>query len=133
MQITISTHYDITNTDVTRKFNKNYLPLKNSKVTVTSEEQWVKARRQQSNFETLIQIVSLRSQPYNISVTKTNTIWELRFTVDSTEVFKLANDHLAILRDDCSNVPMLTDLNETSTLPGYIIGDENTWFTLNEL
>ena len=133
MRITISTYFDITQTNVTRKFNKHALPLRTGSKTITNEIEWILARRQQSNLETIIQLISLRSQPTVTAITNGDDVWHLEFTIESAGVSQDNNDEFGILKSDFQNVPMLTDLTETMDLSGYLNIDENIWIKLDEI
>lgn len=81
---------------------------------------WLHKRNTQCNFDTIIQAVSLRSQPENISTpTEVNIIddyfgiegpvrgWKFDFEIRSISVFSDGNDELAYLKQDCQDVPMV--------------------------
>jgi len=94
-----------------------------------------KKRNQQSNFETLLQIIGLRSQPEDITdpeksmiqltksvmgsqySTKTKVlVWHFTFTVSKPDIFSENDDDLAKLISDCVGIPMITGLDEWSKL-----------------
>jgi hypothetical protein len=91
-----------------------------------------KQRNQQRNFETIIQVVSLRSQPENITtplvvsnaeivwgnnyVDKHVTAWQFTFIVSQRGVFYDGKKELGHLLNDCQYVPMITDLDESVKL-----------------
>lgn len=102
-------------------------------------------RSQQSNLETILQIVGMRSQPEDIteptvqqvklddawgyiyakSKQKTAKAWSFEFTVSHASVFNNGIDTLGNLIQDCAGVPMLTQLDETLKLPQQLeISDE---------
>ena len=80
---------------------------------------WVYKRNTQCNFDTILQAISLRSQPENISQPKRIKIiddyfengetmcWMFNFEVRSVSVFSNGNDELAYLKEDVRDVPML--------------------------
>lgn len=90
-----------------------------------------KKRNQQSNFETLLQIIGMRSQPEDITdpeksmiqlaksvmgsqySTKTKVLsWHFTFIVHQLEVFSENDNDLAKLIQDCADIPMITGLDE---------------------
>lgn len=99
-------------------------------------------RNQQRNWETLIQCLSLRCQPlnisgpYNFSTNEGNLFWQFTFETDRDEIFADGNDSLGFLKQDCNGVPMIIGLTETERelfLTPYLItsGDNpNTIFEL---
>jgi hypothetical protein len=91
---------------------------------------------QQANFETVLQVISLRSQPENITETtisqtrfrpdsewgtayrSRNNVkcWQFEFTVAHTKVFAREDNELGALLADCQNVPMIKDLDEWASI-----------------
>lgn len=92
----------------------------------------IKQRNQQSNFETLLQIISLRSQPENITIPeieKTNLkswgdgykkqdvpSWIFTFEIIHNAVFNNGSNELGNLYSDCEGVPMILGLDEFKEL-----------------
>jgi len=116
--IKIHTDFDITNTGVVRNYKEGLLPRKVNGNLITSAEEWTKLRQQQANWETLIQIISLRAQPLDIHTTVNAKDWTLEFNVDHVGVFLKDGDLLGRLKEDITNVPLLTDLDEHKDLEG---------------
>ena len=142
MRIKCYTLYDITQTNVNfRKKNTEIVP-----------EDEMKKRSQQSNFETILQIINMRSQPeeiseseltviniddlknfnfgylyeksYNKTISKIN-VWSFTFSVDHADVFNNGINDLGSLSDDCNQVPMILKLEETFKLSNQMnISDE---------
>lgn len=91
----------------------------------------LKLRNQQSNLETLLQIISLRCQPEDVSAPERSNVkktwgskysgkmqhWSFSFTISQTAVFRLDGDELGNLKLDCIGVPMIIGLDE---YPGLI-------------
>jgi len=119
--IKIHSDFDITNTGVVRNYRNEQLPIKVNGKTISSKEEWLKLRRQQSNWETMIQLISLRAQPYNIHTTVNKSDWTLEFDVDHVDVFRKNGDLLGLLKEDIANVPLLTGLDEHKDLEGVSI------------
>jgi len=128
------TLFDITKTGVI-----NRKPPINGSPEKTHE--WEKRRNTQANFDTILQVISLRSQPENISETKVidiyfkefgnfgfiydieeniQHIWTFEFTISHGGVFNDGIDELGNLFNDCHNVPMIKVNNEFSKLPMYL-------------
>lgn len=126
MRIRCITLYDVTKTGVSsRRKLLDHLP---------SDE---RLRKQQSNFETLLQIIGLRCQPEDIttpaiieidktlwgseySILKKIAAWQFEFTVDNDAIYHQDNDQLFHLRNDCVGVPMIVHLDEAAQLPNTI-------------
>ena len=85
---------------------------------------WTKKRNTQSNLDTILQIISLRTQPENISKPKqiavpdhvklklgkdinADTIWTFTFEINYTGVYDDGKDELGYLYYDCNGVPMI--------------------------
>lgn len=121
MKIKCMTLFDITKTGVS-----------NRRHNLTNSAEDHKKRNQQSNFETLLQIISLRCQPENISdpvVTETSKnvwgtsykakkvrTWSFTFTVDVASIYKFDGDDIGHLKSDCMGVPMILGLDESPGL-----------------
>lgn len=132
MNIKCFTLYDITTTGVNyrKKFADNMSPGER------------KARNQQSNLETILQIINMRSQPENITTSEcvevktaelanygfgyifskkylkqpTVKVWSFMFTVEHPDVFNNGRDQLGNLLADCDQVPMIINLDENVKL-----------------
>lgn len=128
--IKIKTKFDITHTNVIRKPAQDVFPLKINGRVFKSQEEWTKARKQQSNWETIIQVVSLRTQPLNIKSYKNNGYWFLEFDIAFDEVFASGGDKLRLLKDDCQAIPMIIGLDDTGKLAPMLLVDENTFFEI---
>ena len=136
MNIKCYTLYDITKSNIT--FRKKFAEIVN--------EGERKSRSQQSNFETILQIINMRSQPENISEVdrldidiakiaeykfgylyskeytklETFTLWKFMFSIDHPDVFHNGIEELGNLLSDCDQVPMIIDLNESFILPNQM-------------
>lgn len=114
--IKIHTDFDITNTGVVRNYKEDKLPKKVAGKVISTKEEWIKRRRQQANWETLVQIISLRTQPLNIRTTVNKDDWTIEFDVEHVDVFSKDGDPLGLLKEDIGNVPLLTGLDEKKDL-----------------
>ena len=114
--IKIHIDFDITNTGVVRNFKASNMPCTIGGRTITSEAEWIKLRQQQANWETLVQLISLRTQPMNIRTIVNKKDWTLEFDVEVKDVYMKDGDPLGYLKEDCENVPMLTGLDEHKNL-----------------
>jgi hypothetical protein len=134
MKIRCYTLFDVTRTGVNPRREPKGL-------TQEEEAKWNRQRRQQINYETLLQVVNIRAQPEDITEpikmtatigrewgtkykrSKSAAVWTFEFSIDKEEVFTVDGDRLAGLYLDCENVPMLTNLEETATLTAQLYTD----------
>jgi hypothetical protein len=130
MQIVCKTNFDCTNTGITGRFQASRLPTKDiNNNLITDDASWNKARNQQRNLETLIQLISLRSQPLNLSTPiKNGETWEFYFETETPMVY---GQDFVDLYADCLDVPMITGLTESTDLAQYLIPKTNIWFAQN--
>lgn len=92
-------------------------------------------RKQQSNFETILQIISLRCQPEGITIPEITEIggiwgtgygggnpkcWTFSFSVEKKYAFTSGGGLLTGLLEDCANVPMFTGLGESAELRPFL-------------
>lgn len=124
MKIRCTTLFDITKTNVSNR----------RQMLVEPDQNNFKQRSQQSNFETLLQIIGLRCQPEDITdpVKKSMKLdysmwgtdyksksqiwcWTFTFNVPQLIVFASPTDPLGNLYSDCNGVPMIIDLDEWKT------------------
>jgi hypothetical protein len=96
---------------------------------------WVSQRASQCNYDTILQVISLRSQPDNPTTpiiheidlstdhkfgTDYNTdyasIWSFDFEVQNGSVFDDGSDSLGSLYSDCQGVPMVMTPNQYRNL-----------------
>ena len=121
---TCVTLIDITKTDAVRHYNKS--------MSETEAEYNIK-RNQQRNYQTMLQVISLRCQPsfatdpiiykdlditdagFGSAFTK-ETVWEFTFAVDVEDVFATADSPYGLLLEDMNNIPIILNLNETANI-----------------
>ena len=137
MKIICKTLFDCTYTGVTGNFRPGQIPFcDRAEQQVQSLTDWNRSRNQQRNWEALLQVVSLTTQPHNIITPRsTGSAWEFEFTVESSDVFGLngSNDSLAGLKQNCTGVPMITGLDEKHTLEPMLTSygpQQNIWFEI---
>jgi hypothetical protein len=101
---------------------------------VDNQQAWHRSRNQQRNYETLLQIFGLRTQPQEITQPQLiNGMWQFDFVSESEGVFDMHNnpDPLAGLLVDCEGVPMVVNLGEHPDIASVLTtqGDQqNIWF-----
>jgi hypothetical protein len=125
LRVRCSTFFDITATGVKNRFYKARIPFTdNIGQSVTDDETWFRSRNQQSNWETINQIISLRTLPENISIPvcdKKSQQWSFEFDVVDPNSIASAEGPLGYLLGDCNNVPMILGLDEKPGLSAYLV------------
>jgi hypothetical protein len=136
MKIQCRTLFDCTRTGVTGAFRASEIPYRDrAGQPVDNQQDWHRSRNQQRNYETLLQIFGLRTQPQEITQPALiDGMWQFSFVSENEGVFDMHNnpDSLAGLLVDCEGVPMVTGLGESSGIAPVLItqGDQqNIWFT----
>jgi hypothetical protein len=130
MKIVCSTLFDITATGITGHFKPSRIPFTDLNGNVIHDEpEWHRARNQQRNWETISQLISLRTQVFNISTPiMQKDRWVFTFEVDAPGIF---GTDLTLLIADCSDVPMITGLDELPSDFKILAStgtNQNIWF-----
>lgn len=101
---------------------------------------WEKTRNTQCNFDTILQVVSLRSQPENITEPRQEVVlfndcdlfgfmydneegqimWAFDFDIIHRSVFDDGLNTLGYLYSDCDSVPMIKVGTEWDKLPSFL-------------
>jgi hypothetical protein len=109
-------------------------------LTDEQKKEWQTNRNSQLNFDTIIQVISLRSQPEEITgITKQNVnfkefdnfgflfedeedqpCWNFEFTISHAKVFDDGISELGMLYSDCEGVPMIRTGREWKKLPDFL-------------
>ena len=147
---TCFTLFDITNTGVIMPFNES-LPafIDTAGQPVFNEKTWDRSRNQQRNWDTVVQIISLRAQPIILQsaileeadldyfkfgnvYSSMNKVWKFRFGIEAKEAFRKGTDPVGALADDSHLVPLSVGLTEKLSIePACIItkgSNTNTYF-----
>ena len=140
MKIQCRTLFDCSRTGVTGHYRAAQVPFQDKTGQIIRNEQdWNFARNQQRNWETILQMISLRTQPMNLSATTVvDQVWEFTFEVEASGVYSVNADanNMDALLQECNGIPMVTNLTEHIELDPVLItqGDQqNIWFkTVNK-
>ena len=132
MKIQCQTLFDITATGVTGHIKPGRMPFHDlAGHRIADAADWNRSRNQQRNWETVTQLIGLRTQVINLTTpVKIDSQWQFEFEVDNENLFSDDRDSLAVLKADCAGVPMLTGLTETPALTPLLAVDTNIWFTI---
>ena len=132
MKIQCQTLFDITATGTTGHVKTSRMPYRDQAGTnITDVKSWNRSRNQQRNWETVTQLISLRTQVDNLQdPVKNQDCWQFEFEVENENLFNNGADRLAVLKTDCQGVPMLTGLDESINIGTVLVTDKNIWFTV---
>jgi hypothetical protein len=135
MRFACQTLFDITATGTTGHCKTARLPYTDATGQVIRDQvTWNRSRNQQRNWETLQQILSLRTQIMQITLPlpdQTGTRWMFEFETDTAGAFGPDDDATMILRQDAAGVPMLGELNNEPDLDPFLVTTgprQNIWF-----
>jgi len=134
MKFICQTLFDITATGTTGHPKTAQWPgIDRSGATISCVATWNHSRNRQRNWETLQQIIGLRTQISAITDPVTDasgTRWMFEFETDTPGAFGPESDATAVLREDADGVPMLLPVQDTlqdTCLRTHGTG-QNIWF-----
>lgn len=139
MIIQCRTLFDCTCTGITGHFRASQVPYSDRTGRLIHDlADWNRARNQHRNWETLLQMISLRAQP-NIESEPccVDGVWQFEFSVETPGVYSINNelDNLDGLRNECAGIPMVVGLDEPSGIEPTLTvygPKQNLWFeTIN--
>jgi hypothetical protein len=137
MRYMCQTLFDITATGVTGHFKTTRIPfVDQAGQKVVDQESWDRSRNQQRNWETLTQILGLRTQLFDMSRPirdRAGTTWMFEFETEITGAFGPDSDPCEVLRVDAEGVPMILDLDNRSDLLPFLKtngSEQNIWFAV---
>lgn len=134
MKIACRTLFDCSPTGTTGHFRVSDIPRQDGMgQDIVNQHTWNRSRNQQRNWETLLQVVQLRSQIDIVQQPQRQTDgWHWQFAVEQDSVY---GEDFAALYQDAAGVPMIVGLGEIDT-PGPVLitagPNQNIWFqTIN--
>lgn len=135
MKYACQTLFDITATGVTGHCKQSRMPFYDrTGQLIDNADSWNRSRNQQRNWETITQILSLRTQLFALTdpiADQTGTRWMFEFETESDGIYGSEEDPVAILRADANGVPMLRELNNDPDIATVLVTDgarQNIWF-----
>ena len=133
MKFSCFTLFDVTATGVTGHFKQSRIPFNDqSGAEINTESGWNHARNQQRNWETIQQLISLRTQINNATPpVEQKQGWYFEFETDTPDIFGTEDNPVAILVQDADLVPMLTGLKEQEKIEPILYTQgprQNIWF-----
>lgn len=126
--IRVKTDFDCTPTGITGHFRENVLPFQDQAgQSITDRATWLRSRNQQRNWETIMQLISLYTQPLRVTRLKVQNLrWQFDFDTDTEDVFRLDDDPVGRLRQACNGVPIINYVEQELTT--LLRPDVNIWF-----
>jgi hypothetical protein len=122
------TLFDCTATGILNHAKISQLPITDKQgLIIADQTALTRARNQQRNWETLTQLISLRTQvtvysppqilqDTSIAVLGLNRqaarIWTFEFGSEFADIYDISGEPLAALTQDCDGVPLITGLDE---------------------
>lgn len=135
MRYACQTLFDITATGVTGHCKTTRMPfLDRAGQQILDQDSWNRSRNQQRNWETITQILSLRTQLFALTdpvLDVTGTRWMFEFETETEGVYGPAEDPTQVLRADADGVPMLRELNNQPDIDPFLVTAgprQNIWF-----
>ena len=100
---------------------------------IATPDAWHRSRNQQRNWETINQIIALRTLPESISDPVRvehdgANLWHFKFTIENPTTIEIDGDPVGALLQDCQDVPMLTGLDEDAGVDACLIPGHNIHF-----
>ena len=134
MRFTCKTFFDITATGVTGHYKSSRVPFTDlSNTLVENEISWNYARNQQRNWETITQLIGLRTQIAKLeNPSKVKNLWTFEFEVETPYAYGPEENPTELLQSDCNGVPMLVELGNKKNLTPILITsgeNQNIWFS----
>ena len=140
MNILCRTLFDCTCTGVTGHFRSSQVPYpdRTGRLIHTIAD-WNRARNQHRNWETIMQMISLRAQPTVVKEPEcSDGVWSFEFSIETPGVYSINADvtNLDGLLNECDGIPMVVGLDEADSInPSLTIRGpkQNLWFeTINK-
>ena len=133
MKFICKTFFDITATGVTGHYKSSRVPFRDLNGTnIENEMSWNRARNQQRNWETITQLISLRTQISELqNPKKDNNLWKFEFESETPYAFGSEDNPTELLLSDSAGVPMLVGLENIKNLVPLLVvsgPDQNIWF-----
>jgi hypothetical protein len=130
MRFSCATLFDITATSVTGHFKPTNIPFTDAAGhVIDSAQAWNHARNQQRNWETVTQLIGMRTQIQRLTTPiKQDNKWYFEFEVDTPAVFGPEENPVSVLQNDSIGIPMLVDLDNEVILNPRLVPDYNIWF-----
>lgn len=137
-RIQCRTLFDISATGLRGNYTRNRAPFQDDLgQMINNEAAWHRSRNQQRNWETMNQLISLRTLPVDITAPRRETqdgklLWSFEFEIEDASTLARDQDPLGSLTADCEGVPMILNLDETADLEPCLRIGVNTHFAIQQ-
>ena len=118
--------FDITPTGITSQRNVPLPCVTHQGVTIADQNTLNFARNQQRNYDTLIHLIGMRTQIFNIEAPTQDTeshifgknlkCWRFSFEIEPQAQWLVDQDEFWILKNDSDGTPMILGLDESAGL-----------------
>jgi hypothetical protein len=132
--------FDITATAVTgHQRNTEYPYISKSGIQIRNAQELAQARNQQRNLDTILQLVGMRTQIFEVTAPEVVTehisefawagdtvkVWKFSFEIEPQSQWTVDNDEFWVLKNDSHSTPMLLGLTETAKMNPWIVTQGN--------
>ena len=128
------TLFDVTATGINGHVKAAQFPyVSRNGLTMGDPAALTRARNQQRNFDTLLQLIGLRTQMFNVSDPTVHTsgpfgnqhTWHFDFEIEPQAQWLVDGDEFWVLKQDSDSSPMIIELEEPANLEPRIITQGN--------
>jgi hypothetical protein len=135
MKYACRTLFDITATGITGHYKTSRIPfMDEAGQEITNTDDWNRARNQQRNWETLVQLISMRTQIFELTTpVEHNKQWSFEFEVETPGIYGSDDNPVQVLLADADGIPMINHLDNRPELAPMLIVEgpnQNIWFSL---
>lgn len=132
--------FDITATAINgHQRNIEYPYISKTGTMVNNHQELAQARNQQRNLDTVLQLIGMRTQVFEITDSEITTdipaefawagtdvrVWRFTFEVEPLSQWSIDNDDFWILKNDSDRTPMLIGLTETAQMEPWLVTQGN--------
>lgn len=132
--------FDITATAINgHQRNIEYPYVSKTGTVVNNHQELARARNQQRNLDTVLQLIGMRTQVFEITDSEITTdipaefawagtdvrVWRFTFEVEPLSQWSIDNDDFWILKNDSDRTPMLMGLTETAQMEPWLVTQGN--------
>lgn len=132
--------FDITATAINgHQRNIEYPYTSRNGTVINTEQELARARNQQRNLDTILQLLGMRTQIFEITeptlitdippefawAGKDVQVWSFTFEIEPQSQWTVDNDDFWVLKNDSEGTPMLTGLTENVSLEQWLVTQGN--------
>jgi hypothetical protein len=134
MKYVCNTLFDITATGITGHYKTSRIPFTDEAgQEIANSDDWNRARNQQRNWETLVQLISMRTQIFELTTpVAEDKEWSFEFEVETPGIYGSDDNPVHILISDADGIPMINHLNNKPEIAPMLVIDgpnQNIWFS----